>query len=201
MNMKRLPFLLLALTLALPSALQAQQIPSPEEFFGFQMGADRQLARWDKLVEYYELLGERSPRLEVVNMGPSTWGNPFLEPVSPRGAAAVECHLERPPGRHGGGDRPGRGQRTGGGGAVHGASLHRGGREPDGGGADLRHGDPGRRRDAAHPGQHHRHHDPLLQSRRRDHGHRLVQPVGGHGVRGHGHAVALSPLHRPRQQP
>ncbi len=78
MNMKRLPFLLLALTLALPSALQAQQIPSPEEFFGFQMGADRQLARWDKLVEYYELLGERSPRLEVVNMGPSTWGNPFL---------------------------------------------------------------------------------------------------------------------------
>jgi hypothetical protein len=25
--------------------------------------------------------------------------------------------------------------------------------------------------------------------------------VGGHGVRGHGHAVALSPLHRPRQQP
>ncbi len=78
MNMKRLPFLLLALSLALPAALRAQEIPSPEEFFGFQMGADRQLARWDKLVEYYELLGERSPRLEVVNMGPSTWGNPFL---------------------------------------------------------------------------------------------------------------------------
>jgi len=64
-----------------PAALSrepAQQLPSPEEFFGFQMGADRKLARWDKLVEYYNLLGERSPRMEVVNMGPSTMGNPFL---------------------------------------------------------------------------------------------------------------------------
>jgi hypothetical protein len=78
MNMKRLPYILLALAFALPNAGQAQQIPSPEEFFGFQMGADRQLARWDKLVEYYELLGEQSPRLEVVHMGPTTWGNPFL---------------------------------------------------------------------------------------------------------------------------
>ncbi len=56
----------------------AQQIPTPESFFGFQMGADRKLARWDKLVEYYNLLGQQSPRLRVVNMGPSTLGNPFL---------------------------------------------------------------------------------------------------------------------------
>ena len=34
----------------------------PEEFFGFQMGADRKLAHWDQLVEYYDLSGrtERS---------------------------------------------------------------------------------------------------------------------------------------------
>ena len=55
-----------------------QTIPSPEEFFGFQMGADQKLARWDKLVEYYELLGRESARLEVVHMGPTTLGNPFL---------------------------------------------------------------------------------------------------------------------------
>jgi hypothetical protein len=30
------------------------------------------------LVEYYNLLGEQSPRLHVVNMGPTTLGNPFL---------------------------------------------------------------------------------------------------------------------------
>jgi hypothetical protein len=57
---------------------QTPDVPSPEEFFGFQMGADRTLARWDKLVEYYELLGDASDRLEVVHMGPTTLGNPFL---------------------------------------------------------------------------------------------------------------------------
>ena len=56
----------------------AQDIPSPEEFFGFQMGADRKLARWDKLVEYYEILGHESDRLTVVDMGQTTLGNPFL---------------------------------------------------------------------------------------------------------------------------
>ncbi len=72
----RLAFLLVAL--ALPAGLGARQIPTPEQFFGHQMGADRKLAGWDKLVEYYNLLGEQSPRMEVVNMGPTTWGNPFL---------------------------------------------------------------------------------------------------------------------------
>jgi hypothetical protein len=69
--------LLLALLLA-PLAVAAQQIPSPEEFFGFEMGADRKLARWDRLVEYYELLDRESDRIEVRNVGPSTLGNPFL---------------------------------------------------------------------------------------------------------------------------
>jgi hypothetical protein len=75
---------LLALALAVappqaaPLAAQAVDVPTPEEFFGFQMGADRKLARWDKLVEYYELLGDASGRLQVVEMGPTTLGNPFL---------------------------------------------------------------------------------------------------------------------------
>lgn len=53
-------------------------IPSPAEFFGHEMGADRKLARWDKLVEYYELIDERSDRVQIVHMGPSTLGEPFL---------------------------------------------------------------------------------------------------------------------------
>jgi len=57
---------------------QAQPITTPEEFFGFQMGADRQIARWDRMVEYYQLLETQSDRLHVVEMGPSTLGNPFL---------------------------------------------------------------------------------------------------------------------------
>ena len=80
----RLTLILLALLIAgfgsalVPVGATGQQIPTPESFFGFEMGADRKLARWDRLVEYYNLLGEQSPRLDVVNMGPTTMGHPFL---------------------------------------------------------------------------------------------------------------------------
>jgi hypothetical protein len=58
---------------------QAQvNITSPEDFFGFQMGADRKLARWDKIVEYFYQLEQGSDRLKVMNMGPSSEGHPFL---------------------------------------------------------------------------------------------------------------------------
>jgi len=60
-------------------ALHAQgQVTSPEKFFGFQLGADRKIARWDKIVEYYKLLEKQSSKLKVIDMGPSTEGNPFL---------------------------------------------------------------------------------------------------------------------------
>ena len=70
---------LAALALAAPAtAQQPAAIPTPEDFFGHQMGADRKLARWDKLVEYYNLIDAASDRVQVVNMGPSTLGEPFL---------------------------------------------------------------------------------------------------------------------------
>ncbi len=61
-----------------PAPAAAQDIPDPESFFGHAMGAEGELAHWDRLVEYYRLLGEESPRLRVVEMGPSTLGKPFL---------------------------------------------------------------------------------------------------------------------------
>lgn len=71
---------LAAVTLAsgVTSPAIGQEIPSPEAFFGHEMGADRQLVRWDRLVEYYETLGASSDRMIVENVGPSTLGNPFL---------------------------------------------------------------------------------------------------------------------------
>ncbi|MEQ9413248.1 MAG: M14 family zinc carboxypeptidase, partial [Cyclobacteriaceae bacterium] len=56
----------------------SQDLPTPEQYFGFKMGADRKLAHWDDLVKYYNKLGEASPRMKVVNMGKTTLGNPFL---------------------------------------------------------------------------------------------------------------------------
>ena len=69
---------LLVAALVWPGGTHAQQIPSPEEFFGHQMGADRQLVRWDRLVEYYDTLGVLSDRLIVDHVGSSTLGNAFL---------------------------------------------------------------------------------------------------------------------------
>jgi hypothetical protein len=34
--------------------MSVKDISSPEQFFGFRMGTDRKLARWDKIEEYYE---------------------------------------------------------------------------------------------------------------------------------------------------
>jgi len=71
-------FVAAAILLGAPPAL-AQSAPTPPaEFFGHQLGADRQLARWDRIVEYFELLESQSDRMQVVNMGPTTQGHPFL---------------------------------------------------------------------------------------------------------------------------
>jgi hypothetical protein len=42
------------------------------------MGADKKIARWDKIVEYFELVDKESDKVKVIHMGPSTEGNPFL---------------------------------------------------------------------------------------------------------------------------
>jgi len=60
----------------LPS--QGQNVTTPKDYFGFQMGADRKLARWDKIVEYFNLVEEQSDRIKVYNMGLSSEGHPFL---------------------------------------------------------------------------------------------------------------------------
>ena len=54
------------------------QVTSPETFFGFQLGCDRKIAAWDKIVAYLRLLAQESDCLQVIDMGPSTEGNPFL---------------------------------------------------------------------------------------------------------------------------
>ena len=69
-----------------------QTITSPKEFFGFDLGADYKIARWDRIVEYYKLLSSQSDRIQVTEMGPSTEGNPFLKVIitSPENFAHLE---------------------------------------------------------------------------------------------------------------
>jgi len=60
-------------------ATPQETVTSPDQFFGFRLGSDKKIARWDKIVEYYRLLErEGNGKLKVMDMGPSTLGNPFL---------------------------------------------------------------------------------------------------------------------------
>jgi Zinc carboxypeptidase len=98
--------LILSAVLLLGSAI-AQEITTPEKFFGFQLGADKKMARWDKIVDYYGALEKQSGgRMKVINMGPTSMGNPFLMVIitSPANFAKLErlrevnLHLSDPRG-------------------------------------------------------------------------------------------------------
>ena len=66
-------------SVAIPiGATSTANIPDPETYFGHQPGADFKLIRWEKIVDYYQLLGSESDRVEVEELGKTTLGNPFL---------------------------------------------------------------------------------------------------------------------------
>jgi hypothetical protein len=72
------------------------KLTSPEEFFGYQMGTDRKIARWEKIVEYFYTIRDQSDKIVVNDMGPSTEGVPFLEVIisSPENLANLEALRE-----------------------------------------------------------------------------------------------------------
>ena len=76
---RRLTAVVLALLLTV-AYTDAQQpaLPSPEKFFGFQMGADRKLAGWDKLHEYYQVLAKSSNKMRLVDLGKTSEGRPYV---------------------------------------------------------------------------------------------------------------------------
>jgi hypothetical protein len=67
-----------ALTLALAGCVAAQPVPVPEKFFGFPIGADKKLARWDKIVDYFEAVAKVSDRVKIRTLGPTTQNHPFV---------------------------------------------------------------------------------------------------------------------------
>ncbi|MDQ3604711.1 MAG: peptidase M14, partial [Gemmatimonadota bacterium] len=89
--MRRMLLLLLVL-LSFASTLAAQRVPTPSEHFGFEIGADRQLADWDQLTAYYEALARSSGRVTVDTLGRTTLDRPFvmLTITSPENHARLE---------------------------------------------------------------------------------------------------------------
>src|SRR5207253_5561228 len=60
------------------AAAFSDQLQTPEQFFGFRMGTDKKLARWDKIVEYFKLIAASSDRVRFRELGKSTNNNPFV---------------------------------------------------------------------------------------------------------------------------
>lgn len=49
----------------LATSRQGGAVPDPESFFGFRIGADNHLARWDRIVAYMEQVARTSDRVRV----------------------------------------------------------------------------------------------------------------------------------------
>lgn len=70
-------FAIIFLMVGILSPLTAQHIQSPEEVFGFKMGADRRLVNWEQIVSYFTML-DKSPRVQVEELGKTTLGRPMI---------------------------------------------------------------------------------------------------------------------------
>jgi len=80
-------------TLAPTASAPAQTtVPSPDRFFGHRMGADRTLANWDGLLEYYQTLAKTSDRLKLLDLGRTSEGRPYIALVisSPANLARLD---------------------------------------------------------------------------------------------------------------
>jgi hypothetical protein len=71
----------MATLLAVTATSLSAEIRSPEEYFGFPMGADRKLADYKEIREYLEELATESPWMELETIGTSTLGRPFVMAV------------------------------------------------------------------------------------------------------------------------
>jgi hypothetical protein len=67
--------------LALAGVAAAQDVPSPEAFFGFKMGTDGRLADWPSIQKYFETVAAASPRVELADVGPTTEGRRIIAAI------------------------------------------------------------------------------------------------------------------------
>ncbi|MDQ6706350.1 MAG: M14 family metallopeptidase, partial [Acidobacteriota bacterium] len=60
------------------AALAPAAVPTPKSHFGHEIGADRVLLDWDKVVSYFYSLQKNSDRIRVKEIGKSAEGRPFI---------------------------------------------------------------------------------------------------------------------------
>ena len=78
------------------SRAAAPAIPAPEQFFGFKIGADGELARYPKIIEYFQLLAKQTDRVKYEELGTTTMGQsyPLLRISAPQNLARFDRLVE-----------------------------------------------------------------------------------------------------------
>lgn len=74
----------------------AEELRTPEDFIGHGVGADYKLARWEKIADYFQYVGENSDRINTKEIGTTTEGRSFIiaEISSPAAISDVSRHME-----------------------------------------------------------------------------------------------------------
>jgi hypothetical protein len=94
-----LRFLVLALAIGTLSSgrLTAQQaVPHPDQYFGFTIGTDGELATYPKILEYFQLIAKQTDRVAYEEIGKTTMGNSYslLRISSPHNLARFDRLVE-----------------------------------------------------------------------------------------------------------
>src|SRR5258707_47015 len=69
---------LVSLAPAQQKAKKSGHVPTPSEFLGFEVGADRKLADYRQITSYFKALAAASPRLEIQDLGKTTLGEKMI---------------------------------------------------------------------------------------------------------------------------
>jgi hypothetical protein len=78
------------------ACLAVAQPKSPEQTFGFKMGADHKLVKWPQIVDYFHALAASSNKVKIIEAGKTSEGNPMIVAVisSPENLAKLDHYKE-----------------------------------------------------------------------------------------------------------
>jgi hypothetical protein len=96
-NTLRFSGVALALLVLSSGRMAAQQaVPHPDQYFGFKIGSDGELARYPKILEYFQTIAKSTDRVKYEEIGKTTMGNSYalLRISSPQNLARFDRLVE-----------------------------------------------------------------------------------------------------------
>src|ERR671910_3523199 len=87
---------LVLLTLSSGRMTAQQAVPHPDQHFGFKIGSDGELARYPKILEYFQTIAKSTDRVKYEEIGKTTMGNSYalLRISSPQNLARFDRLVE-----------------------------------------------------------------------------------------------------------